>query len=215
MELKLTQGGAIHWVADKTGDSEAQKEWPTVNSLKSLSRQADVLFFFQLSVSCSSVVIVKPTSPPGRSSTLLLGLHSLYLHSSTLAWRWKTFTSFVLFLSFLLFSLSFNTQPQPPDLKISQQVEPPCCKPSCINSNLWTASDHIKEKKITGYKWHQLTFWCQEIWDQHRWTQLSYFSWLFENTAWLLQSLTVAALFFFKLSQRRTLVNNQDFLSHY
>lgn len=181
MELKL--------VADKTGDSEAQKEWPTVNSLKSLSRQADVLFFFQLSVSSSSVVIVKPTSPPGRSSTLLLGLHSLYLHSSTLAWRWKTFTSFVLFLS-------FNTQPQPPDLKISQQVEPPCCKPSCINSNLWTASDHIKEKKITGYKWHQLTFWCQEIWDQHRWTQLSYFSWLFENTAWLLQSLTVAAFFF-------------------
>lgn len=77
MELKL--------VADKTGDSEAQKEWPTVNSLKSLSRQADVLFFFQLSVSSSSVVIVKPTSPPGRSSTLLLGLHSLYLHSSTLA----------------------------------------------------------------------------------------------------------------------------------
>lgn len=204
MELKLTQGGAIHWVADKTGDSEAQKEWPTVNSLKSLSRQADVLFFLQLSVSSSSVVIVKPTSPPGRSSTLLLGLHSLYLHSSTLAWRWKTFTSFVLFLSFLLFSL-----------KISQQVEPPCCKLSCINSNLWTASDHIKEKKITGYKWHQLTFWCQEIWDQHRWTQLSYFSWLFENTAWLLQSLTVAALFFFKLSQRRTLVNNQDFLSHY
>lgn len=178
MELKLTQGGAIHWVADMTGDSEAQKEWPTVNSLKSLSRQPDVLFFLsghRKANFTSRKIFYASAWPP-------FSLPSLFNFSLKIK---KTFTSFVLFLSFLLFSL-----------KISQQVEPPCCKLSCINSNLWTASDHIKEKKITGYKWHQLTFWCQEIWDQHRWTQLSYFSWLFENTAWLLQSLTVAAFFF-------------------
>lgn len=161
MELKLTQGGAIHWVADKTGDSEAQKEWPTVNSLKSLSRQPDVLFFLS-----------------GHRKANFTSRKIFY------ASAWPPFSLPSLFN----FSLKMK------NLHFFCSVT--CCKPSCINSNLWTASDHIKEKKITGYKWHQLTFWCQEIWDQHRWTQLSYFSWLFENTAWLLQSLTVAAFFF-------------------